>query len=192
MEKITGKIKAISVKKKAEGEIGVLIEDQKWHNVHAEESVLNEMLKTIIQKGNIISFDFQNGLCTNFTLIEKSKDEDGDLLSLDDLLKSAHEKFGDNLNIKTKLISHDPKEKSAVFKARVIIADGSLERDFDGHGDADQNNCGEMVKKHYLRMAETRAICRALRWATNNAQVAEEEMEDTKGKEPSEEDMSKP
>ena len=39
-----------------------------------------------------------------------------------------------------------------------------------------------MIKPHFIRMAETRAIARALRWATNNAKVAEEETTETKKK----------
>jgi hypothetical protein len=36
---------------------------------------------------------------------------------------------------------------------------------------------GATIRPHYIRMAETRAICRALRWATNNATAAKEECE---------------
>jgi len=38
---------------------------------------------------------------------------------------------------------------------------------FTGHGDADNSNVNSMISKHKYRMAETRAIARALRWYNN-------------------------
>lgn len=71
-------------------------------------------------------------------------------------------------------------KKWAVVKASVtiFIIDGedSRKATFEGHGDATQENIkGDIIKPHFLRMAETRAIARALRWATNNATTADEE-----------------
>jgi methylthioribose-1-phosphate isomerase len=76
------------------------------------------------------------------------------------------------------MVAHDPANKDAVFKSviDVINKDGNVQV-FHAYGDASQENCAELVKKHYIRMAETRAIARALRWATNNAQTAKEETE---------------
>ena len=51
---------------------------------------------------------------------------------------------------------------------------------------------GVYVEKHWVRMAETRAIVRALRWATNNAAVAVEETEEADGGEDDTEDQSAP
>jgi hypothetical protein len=39
--------------------------------------------------------------------------------------------------------------------------------EFIGHGDANNANTGKMVSVHKYRMAETRAIARALRWYDN-------------------------
>ena len=92
-----------------------------------------------------------------------------------DLLSRAH-----NMgltHIKTKAISiSDPPERRAVFKATVTMRteDGLL--DFVGHGDCDDKNTHALIAPHYIRMAETRAIARALRWATNEGRTCEEEM----------------
>ena len=92
-----------------------------------------------------------------------------------DLLSRAHD-MG-LTHIKTKAISiSDPPERRAVFKATVTMRteDGLL--DFVGHGDCDEKNTHALIAPHYIRMAETRAIARALRWATNEGRTCEEEM----------------
>jgi len=92
-----------------------------------------------------------------------------------DLLSRAHA-MG-LAHIKTKAISiSDPPERRAVFKATVTMRteDGLL--DFVGHGDCDDKNTHALIAPHYIRMAETRAIARALRWATNEGRTCEEEM----------------
>jgi len=120
-----------------------------------------------------------------------------DLIKFEDLLSEAHKKFKGDFSIQTKLIEVDWEKKHALVKARVeiryLITDTiklskeefeEVERDaiktFEAYGDATQDNCGTLVNKHWVRMAETRAIARALRWATNNAKTAEEETENAK------------
>jgi len=72
----------------------------------------------------------------------------------------------------------DYTEKQAVFRAEVSIEyDNDKIEIFSAHGDAEGIG-SEMIKPHFMRMAETRAIARALRWATNNAKVAVEETEE--------------
>lgn len=101
-----------------------------------------------------------------------------DLTSFEDLLNKAHQDF-ECFSIKTDVVSIDHESKSAVFKARIeMMKKSGANQVFEAYGDADQENCAELVKKHYIRMAETRAIARALRWATNNAKAAIEETEE--------------
>ena len=92
-----------------------------------------------------------------------------------DLLSRAH-----NMgltHIKTKAISiSDPPERRAVFKATVTVRIEDELLDFVGHGDCDDKNTHALIAPHYIRMAETRAIARALRWATNEGRTCEEEM----------------
>ena len=95
-----------------------------------------------------------------------------DIVDFEQLLSDAHNKFKDKLSIRTELIHIDWEKKNALFKASVQVGDLI----FEGHGDATAENVtGDFIKPHYIRMAESRAIVRALRWATNNATCAEEE-----------------
>ena len=98
-----------------------------------------------------------------------------DMVKFEDLLTQAHKKK-ESFSIKTKMLAVDLEKKYALFKAQVIVEiDPEHCIVFEGHGDAtNENVTGDHIKKHFIRMAETRAIVRALRWYTNNA-CAEEE-----------------
>ena len=205
-DKLVRTIKAISVKQKAEGKIGFLTteEENHWYNVTADEKALDGLLETTIQKGNVVEFEVENGFPKNFTLKEKAKEGSSgvdDMTTFEDLLTIAHEKFGEVFSIKFEFAKDgnnnpilDMEKKYAVIKAIFeIVEDGNV-RVFEAHGDATQENCGDMVKKHFIRMAETRAFARALRWATNNAKAAAEETEDASmpEQEPDESEMAQP
>jgi len=67
----------------------------------------------------------------------------------------------------------------AIVKARAtMFGDADPPKFFDAIGDASPGNVGPMVKNAIIRMAETRAIARALRFATNIAATALEEIDD--------------
>ncbi len=115
----------------------------------------------------------------------KKKWED-DMVTFETLLTKAHD-LKKPFSIKTKMLAIDIDKEYALFKARVIIPEGkpvdigglkgivTPEIVFEGHGDATSDNVkGDHIKPHFIRMAETRAIVRALRWYTNNG-CAEEE-----------------
>ncbi len=125
----------------------------------------------------------------------KNHSDGDDMVDFEQLLSKAHS-LKAPFSIKTQCLKIDWEKKTAFFKATIevyatdeqykkyVIGDLSEESkrpvrmmlaEFEGHGDATEDNCGEMVKKHWIRMAETRAIVRALRWYTNNAKCAEEE-----------------
>jgi hypothetical protein len=191
-------IKAVSLKfkdsvdSKGEGSIGFLTEEEenRWYNVKAKPEVLNGILETVIGKGNVIEFEIENGFPKNFTLKEKAAEKQGDftddMTTFEDLLNDAHTKFDGNISIRTELIHNDWEKKQAIVKATVEIIGTGV---YQAYGDATQENCGQMVQKHWIRMAETRAIARALRWATNNAKAATEETET--GELPDQEDFAK-
>lgn len=62
----------------------------------------------------------------------------------------------------------------AIVHARVQTGKGV----FTGIGDASRDNVRQNILPHLIRMSETRAIARALRWATNVGQTAVEELGD--------------
>jgi|TARA_R110000744_G_scaffold319418_2_gene425714 hypothetical protein len=74
--------------------------------------------------------------------------------------------------IQTEMIHADYETPFYAFKATVSMTSGAI---FVGHGEANNNNTSSMIQPHLLRMAETRAIARALRWATNSGETADEE-----------------
>lgn len=69
-----------------------------------------------------------------------------------------------------------------VFKATILMrnttgfGNGDGINTFTGYGDATKNNVGSLIVPHMLRMAETRAIVRALRWATGVALTGLDEL----------------
>ena len=94
------------------------------------------------------------------------------------LLEKAHE-IGLS-TIRTELLT--PIEtihtaKMIVFKAVVVIAKGDEEpRTFTGYGDATKENVNSVIFEHRLRMAETRAVNRALRFSTNIGMCSVDEL----------------
>jgi len=107
--------------------------------------------------------------------VEKSEGKwEDDMVTFETLLTKAHE-LKKKFSIYTEMLNVDLEKKYALFKATVSIVDGDSIQTFIGHGDATNENVkGEHIKVHFIRMAETRAIVRALRWYTNNG-CAEEE-----------------
>jgi len=98
------------------------------------------------------------------------------IVDLETLMSEAHQRFRGDFSISTKLVELDKENNFCLFKARVEVH--SHQTCFDGYGDACPSNLNNMVLNSYIRMAETRAIVRALRWATNMSKTAKEEMEE--------------
>lgn len=95
------------------------------------------------------------------------------------LLMAAHQEFGGELQIKTEMKQAPTEENAwtAIFKAEVSkhLGEGFI-ADFSAHGDANPDTVGAQVADHYIRMAETRAIARALRFALGVDVAAIEEI----------------
>jgi len=186
---VKGKINSVSGPREFNGvmQVGFTLEQDKkfWYNVTGEEQLLKELEKSIILKGAEINFEYDEKTkkVGEITLDkmpdnkEQSKGQD-DMTNFEDLLKDAHKKFKNTLEIRTEMLQVDFKEKRAAFKA-TVIANGCV---FEGHGDVNPDNVQGDTAKHWVRIAETRAIVRALRWATNNATVAQEETGGGNGK----------
>lgn len=167
---------------------GVKVGD-KWFNVRGKtKEEINKLFNDEqLARGNLVKVKISNeNTITEFIeLVEKSSGHDGEMLSLNDLLDQAT-KSG-MVSIKTQMISHDIEKASAVFKATVFMMEkqetkkGEPEKppvikEYQAHGDADQLNTGKEIGKHYIRMAESRAISRSLRWAVNASNTSKEEL----------------
>jgi hypothetical protein len=89
--------------------------------------------------------------------------------TFDGVLDEAHKQG--LVRTETEIIQLPSKENPlCIVKAFVKTSKG----EFVGHGDASENNVNRMIVPHLIRMAETRALGRALRFATNAATLAEE------------------
>lgn len=100
-----------------------------------------------------------------------------DMILSSGLVHLAHE--AGLVEIKTKLLQYPSQENGGTcyFRAKVTLHDGDDGRcTFTGHADANAGNVGAMVKLHLPRMAETRAINRALRFALDVGYVSAEEV----------------
>lgn len=106
------------------------------------------------------------------------------------LLDGAHKKYEHGLRIETEMLQMPTANNDmlAVFKAtvtgiRVVNVneqESAAEEKFTGHGEASPSEAGAKrgtpAHDTPMRMAESRSIVRALRWATNVGETAEEEM----------------
>jgi hypothetical protein len=98
------------------------------------------------------------------------------IVTFKQLLTLAHDKGLRGIETEALTIKDDG---AAFFKATVTLTDGST---FTGHADASKTNVKEAMLNCLPRMAETRAIVRALRLAVNVGEVAAEELEDYDGR----------
>lgn len=87
------------------------------------------------------------------------------------LLHLAHEKG--LATQKTEPILLDHENKFYIYKATVTTADGGH---FEATGDASPRNTSRMMHDNLIRMAETRALCRALRFLTGTGLTSYEEL----------------
>ena len=90
------------------------------------------------------------------------------------LLDKGHKQYG-LAGVNTEILQFPAEENGmmAIFRAVVKNTEG---QEYSGHGDADPNNTTSAIAPHLLRMAETRAIARALRWLTNSGETAHVEI----------------
>jgi ribosomal protein S25 len=198
MEKLSRKIKAISIKQKAEGKIGFLTEeDENWYNVLADEQALDEVLK-IIQKGNVVEFELELGIPKNFVLKEVQESHEkpkeitketnrnhleidkkfivniqgSEFITYNGLLAYAEIKGG----IKEKLILELKESndwKSARATVQIVMKDGRI---FQDVGTCTPEN-SKSVKTYPQELAVTRAYARALRTGLNVDYCSKEETE---------------
>lgn len=193
-----GTIKAVSkIRDVDDGkQVGFMLveEDGNWYNVDGTEDELKVLKNRILKKGNLVRFETsevgKDGI-SNLTLLNKksnksnnsSKPDEDDFVKFPELLNKAHEEYGEKLNIETEIVLDaegnpmiDFENKRAVARAEVTIKHEEGIQKFSGYGDATMKNTTERTKDSFIRMAETRAIVRALRFSTDDARTAQEEV----------------
>jgi hypothetical protein len=96
-----------------------------------------------------------------------------DYILFQGILECAHEYYELKTIDTSNIIQLPTKENGmqAIIHAKVETKDGRV---FTGTGDADPTNVHTNIKKHLIRMAETRAVGRALRFLTGFGTLFEE------------------
>ncbi|MGG1219397.1 hypothetical protein ABE236_18325 [Priestia endophytica] len=91
------------------------------------------------------------------------------------LLEVTHENYH-LMGFSTDLIQLPTEENgmTAIAKAIVTVKDGEDVKQFSGIGDASPSSVNRMIAPHIVRMAETRALGRAMRFLTGFGTVFEE------------------
>lgn len=108
----------------------------------------------------------------------KIKDEHGNVVGETDaiaykgLLSVAHDEGLKSVKTGIVQVPSEDNAKTAIVRATVRTRRGV----FTGIGDANPGNVNRRIAPHIIRMAETRAVARALRLAVNIGEVAIEEL----------------
>lgn len=160
--------------------------DNEFYNIYRDKTELEDLLK-FMKKGAVIEVTAEGNKITHANLIQPAPEVQhnnehfgNDLTNFEQLLDAAHHNFKDGFTIQTEMVSVDMEKKTALFKASVVVdrLESGRKQLFQAYGDCTQENVSSpLIGKHWIRMAETRAIARALRWATNTAKTAVEETE---------------
>ncbi len=178
---------------------GLMFEDEPdvWYNPDSESPELKQIVLSV-KRGSTVELQvddqrnfydikvIEHGVDNNNYQKSNSSVSDDHIVMLQGkkfithagLLDKAH-KIGLK-GISTEMVSSDG--GFFVFKATVYIDNkGGNAKLFSAYGDAGPDSVGRNILPHALRMAETRAVNRALRFATNIGMTSTDEMNDMKG-----------
>jgi len=157
-------------------QIGFRIDSEvRFFNIQKSKEDLESLKTAMLHKGAIIEFDMVDDYVATLTKTgmgtpKSTKKENWaeDMVSFEVLLKDAHDKKED-FSIRTEMLQVDFDKKTALFKATIEVMRQDVIIRFEGHGDASMESVSsDNIKPHFIRMAETRAIARALRWYVNH------------------------
>lgn len=195
MEQVSGR---------AEGRVKFISKSEKNNsfNLVGDEStervwyvVANAKVEDLISRGDEIEFEFGIDGADRLVdpeklkVISKSKNSEDwsqNIVAYGDLLKKAHETGLQSISATVTQV--DMEKGWAIAEAEVVMRvkvesydQGKKTEDFTFKtfketGDATQSNTGDTIKKHFVRMACTRAKARALRDALNISDVADVEL----------------
>ncbi len=154
-----------------------------WFNFEAEEEKLKNAI-SLMTKGSEVEFEPNNFNTTNDLTIKSTPKTDkptekrwqDEMNTFEDLIDAGHKKGIKSLT--SNIVHLDLTNKILIFKVTLTLKGGAV---FEAHGDASINNVGQQITPHYIRMAETRAVARVLRFATNNGKTCEIETEHETG-----------
>lgn len=93
-----------------------------------------------------------------------------DFVTHEGLLDAFHENNGEVITTTLERITDNG---TVIFKAKAMGEKGT----YTGYGDANKNNVNKNIAKHLIRMAETRAVNRALRLYNNIGMCSIEELD---------------
>ena len=171
---ISGRIEAVSSPRDFYGDgrliVGVKIAGT-WINLLQD---VYEKFQQQLQKGNNVTIEYRNdGTIVSIKTNEmKSEKPDEPRVRFNDLLQKARPNI---TSITTDLVAYDMEKRWAIVQATITTKDGE---EFQAYGDSTQQNTGKFTSDAFIRMAETRAIARALRWMLAEGTVAEEVSEE--------------
>ena len=150
------------------------------------KSSLELIRKTL--KGAEVEFENRLGTCIDFKVLKVTENKPSfkdqlDKINYKTLMAEAHRTGLISTKVELCPELTDFAKKTATFKATVVIKQDGPEQTFEDFGEAcglDKQDGGnidqESIKCAWIRMASTRALVRALRQATNNMEVADEEL----------------
>ena len=163
---------------------------KRWYNYKGTKS-REEMKNKIknLNKGDLLEVELspesneQDMKYVDFTVKEASsipksteshnyKDE---YIGFEELFKQMHDLTEGEYSIITEILDHDREKNFCLVKA-TIKGKGEF-KVIEAHGDASPDNVSSSIRPHYVRMAETRAIARAIRFYLGISTTAQEELQ---------------
>jgi|GEM_PF-6183666 len=155
--------------------MGLKLEGSNWLNFDSEGSkVSKEEMQTIlnnIKKRSKVEVECDDKKFRDIKVIEEPKEAERKTTSFTELLDNFVDKYPD-YNKETEII--EVNDKRAIIKVKLTMGVRKIEAIGDaGEGSIKNSN----TIPHYIRMAETRAFARAIRFALGTGEVAEEEVD---------------
>lgn len=95
-----------------------------------------------------------------------------DFVTFEGLLDLGHQEGLSHIFTEIVQVPAEENKNTAIIRALVKVKKG----EFSGYGDASPASVGRNIAPHIIRMAETRAVARALRFAVNIGMTAVEEL----------------
>jgi len=194
---VVGDIVKVVISAISTNKVSFKTDDDTWYNYSGDDKDgMREHLKGV-EWGSLVEINIPGGVVGTYDSVnvlegpskeykvnnpKSSPKSVVDMPRFDDVLNNFIKKFPTYEKI-TELVAYDMKEKWAIAKCIIKIPIESKDKGFEGveyrrieaFGDASLDNIKNTgVAKHFIRMAETRAFGRAMRFIMGESTVAEE------------------